>query len=238
MRKLRDRIAGVAALNEPLRHKLYEFVSRNRGGVTRDDAAKATGMARSVAAFHLDKLADAGLLDVEFRRPSGRGGPGAGRPAKYYSRSSEELSISLPERRYDLSAQILADAVEHAEAQGRPIAQTVSDAARRAGEGIAAQSTAPDGWSTEKLVEVLAENGYEPHRDGDSITLDNCPFRSLADEHQELMCTMNLNLLTGLTRVAGLPRRALKLEPARGRCCVTLQAREAEWSRPGPSGYR
>lgn len=227
MRKLRDRIAGVAALNEPLRHKLYDFVSGHRGGVTRDDAAKATGVARSVAAFHLDKLAEAGLVEVEFRRPAGRGGPGAGRPAKYYRRSSEELSVSLPERRYDLSARILADAVENAEAQGRPIAQTVRDAARRAGEGIAAQSAAPDAWNTDKLVEVLAENGYEPRRDGDSITLDNCPFHALADEHQELMCTMNLNLLTGLAHGAGLPRQALKLDPARGRCCVTLQARRA-----------
>ena len=95
------------------------------GGVTRDDAVETTAVARLVAAFHLDKLVDAGLLRAEFGRPPGRGGPGAGRLAKYYLRAVDEPSVTVPERRYELPAPLLAEAVERAETQARPVAETL-----------------------------------------------------------------------------------------------------------------
>lgn len=51
-------------------------------GMSRAEAADAVGVARTLAAFHLGKLVDAGLLEVAHRRLTGRSGPGAGRPAK------------------------------------------------------------------------------------------------------------------------------------------------------------
>src|SRR5262249_51369723 len=104
-------LSALATLNEPLRGRIYRHVIAQRAPVGRDAVARAVGVAGSVAAFHLDKLAGAGLLEVEFRRPPGRQGPGAGRPAKLYRRAGTEVSLSVPERHYDLVGRLLADAV-------------------------------------------------------------------------------------------------------------------------------
>ncbi|HEY7625907.1 MAG TPA: transcriptional regulator, partial [Ilumatobacteraceae bacterium] len=69
-----DRIAGVASLAEPQRRALYQFIVNRGDAVGKDEAAEAMGVARTVAAFHLDRLVADGLLTVEFRRLTGRRG--------------------------------------------------------------------------------------------------------------------------------------------------------------------
>src|SRR5439155_9153327 len=101
-------VAGVAALGDPVRRALYRYVVAQPGPVSRDQAAVGVGVPHHVAKFHLDKLEADGLLEVEFSRPPGRGGPGAGRPAKLYRRASREVAVSLPERRYDLAGRVMA----------------------------------------------------------------------------------------------------------------------------------
>src|SRR6476619_5878053 len=116
-------VAAVAALAEPTRRRLYEHVVRQAQAVSRDEAAAATDVPRATAAFHLDRLVDDGLLEVQFERRSGRTGPGAGRPAKLYRRAECTVSVSLPERRYDLAGELLAAAVVEADRSGeRPAA--------------------------------------------------------------------------------------------------------------------
>ena len=118
--ELADDAAGIAALAEPVRRSLYEFVSRQPDAVSREQAAAAVGVPAHTAKFHLERLVTEGLLDVEFRRLSGRSGPGAGRPSKLYRRSSREIEVSLPQRHYDLLGRILAEAVEQChQNQGR-----------------------------------------------------------------------------------------------------------------------
>ena len=102
-----QRIAGLASLAEPQRLALYRFVVTCDDAVSKDEAAAAMGWRRTVAAFHLDRLVADGLLTAEFRRLTGRQGPGAGRPAKLYRRAEGELSVSLPARQYDLAARLL-----------------------------------------------------------------------------------------------------------------------------------
>src|SRR6478672_4972405 len=121
-----DRIAGVASLAEPQRAALYRFVVDRGDAVSKDEAAAALGVARSVAAFHLDRLVADGLLETEFRRLSGRQGPGAGRPAKLYRRVEREVSVSLPARQYDLAAGLLAAAVDDATRSGTPVAKALT----------------------------------------------------------------------------------------------------------------
>ena len=79
---LERRISGIAALDQPVRRDLYRLLSESDGWVTRDDASEALSIPRSVAAFHLDKLVEAGVVEITFERMTGRTGPGAGRPAK------------------------------------------------------------------------------------------------------------------------------------------------------------
>ena len=96
-------VEGIATLGDPLRRALYRYVISRPGPVNRDQVAEGAGVARHVVKFHLDRLADEGLLAVEYARPAGRGGPGAGRPAKLYRRAAGEVTVSLPPRDYQLA---------------------------------------------------------------------------------------------------------------------------------------
>jgi predicted ArsR family transcriptional regulator len=132
----RDVVSDIAALDHPVSRAACQLVVE-RGWVGRDEAAAALDQSRSVVAFHLDKLVQAGLLDVRFERTSGRTGPGAGRPSKLYGRSGREINVSLPPRQYDLAGSVLADAVIGADAEKIPVRQALADVARRAGRDAA-----------------------------------------------------------------------------------------------------
>lgn len=225
------RLARVAALGDPVRRALYRYVVAQPAPVSREQAAAAIAAPRHVAKFHLDRLADEGLLDIEFRRPPGRRGPGAGRPAKLYRRASEEVAITLPERRYELAGRLFAEAIDTAEREGVPVRDAVRRAAGRAGEALGEQARQlmprrPSGADRRAAtLEVLEACGFEPRPDegkGDSIVLVNCPFHALAAEHTALVCGMNLALLDGLVTSAGPSGLAARLDPRPGRCCVRL----------------
>src|SRR5215203_943623 len=115
-------VAAVAALAEPTRRRLYDHVVRQPRPVGRDEAAEALDLPRATAAFHLDRLVADGLLDVHYERRTGRTGPGAGRPTKLYRRAECAVSVSLPERRYYVVGELLAEAVTEAQASGEPAA--------------------------------------------------------------------------------------------------------------------
>ena len=205
----------VCSLDDPNRRRLYDYVVTQGHPVTRDHAAAALGLERSTAAYHLDKLVDGGLLAASFARPDGRGGPGAGRPAKHYERSSREFGVSVPPRDYELAADLLARAVE-ADQTG-----TVRDALERAAADIGREAATSTGSGARDLLDDLTARGFEPYRDGDDIRLRNCPFHRLAQAHTELICGMNLALLTSLAESADASFHA-ELDPAPDRCCVTF----------------
>jgi predicted ArsR family transcriptional regulator len=215
-----DQVKGIAALENPISRSAYRLVIE-QGWASRDEAADALEVARSVAAFHLDKLVDTGLLKVRYERLTGRTGPGAGRPTKLYGRSAREFEVSLPPRRYDLAGSLLADAVSRAEDDGTPISEAVTQVSREAGELV--------GVNTESgvaLIEVLERHGYEPKEHGREIKLLNCPFDILAEQHRDLVCGMNLDFLTGV--VTGMNQAAAyipRLAPEPGYCCVRFNAR-------------
>ena len=186
-----------------------------------------------MAAFHLEKLAELGLLEVEYRRPPGRTGPGAGRPAKLYRRAGTEIALSVPERQYDVAALLLADAVEAAADGSVPVVDALRAVARdvRVGDRYtpALDQAASHSRRVGQLTRLLAEHGYEPHPAGKTITLRNCPFHALAEEHRELVCGMNLELLRGAVVAAGLREDVARQDPARGRCCVSLHLTARGW---------
>ena len=223
-------ISAIAVLNEPIRRALYRYALAQAGPVGRDEAARAFSISRELAAFHLDKLVDHGLLDVEYRRLSGRQGPGAGRPAKLYRRSARQLEVSLPERRYDLAGRLLAQAVE----EGGDPAEAVDRVARRFGEELGTQARRHAGRrpGAERLLEracgVLEGYGFEPIRAGGEVRLRNCPFDAIAKEHTALVCGMNLSIMRGV--VDGLRARNLdaELAPEPGWCCVVLRRSDPE----------
>ena len=210
-------LASVSCLDDPVRGRLYAFVSGRGEPVGRDEAAAAVGIGRALAVYHLDKLVEAGLLTASYRRPPGRGGPGAGRPAKVYARSRGEFMVTVPVREYELAAGLLVQAVA-ADRSGQAGA-ALQAAAWKLGADLAQRDQA--GHPT--LESALSEYGYEPRQDeAGTVRMRNCPFRHLAELQPDLVCHMNLALIQGLA--AGLdpggPQPVLDPEPEH--CCVAI----------------
>jgi len=221
-------IETVAALKEPVRRALYLHVVGSPDDVSRDRAAEAVGIRRALAAFHLDKLVDEGLLEATYRRLSGRGGPGAGRPSKLYRRSDREVRVTLPQREYKLAADLFARAL--AGGVDRSPAERLHQSAYQVGESIGAQSRVRAGARAgrvarlRRLQALLREYGFEPYQRTQEVSLRNCPFDGLAREYPQLVCGMNLSLMQGVVAGAQVAGLEACLEPDDGRCCVTLRA--------------
>ncbi len=220
---------GVAALDHPITQAVYRLMVE-QGRLSRDDTANGLDIARSVAAFHLDKLVDVGLAEAHFERLSGRSGPGAGRPAKVYRRSDRDIELSLPERHYDVAGGLLAEALERAAKEGLPVERAVHDAAVETGRALGEAARAEEikvGTSQAKrrdtLLRVLERHGYEPHLRDREVVLRNCPFHMLAEQHRTLVCGMNLELLSGIIEgVGGGDLVSARLAPEPGSCCVRI----------------
>lgn len=223
-----QRVTRLGALADPLRRRLYHFVAAQPDAVSRDQAADVVAVPRHTAKFHLDRLVDEGLLVAEFRRLTGRSGPGAGRPAKVYRRSAREVTVSVPSRRYDLAGQVLADAVERSLA-GVPMAEAVSRAADNAALLVVEAAGAADGQQLRRVEEVLAPLGYEPRVEpaGDDpeageLVLGNCPFDRLANDHRDLVCGMNRDFVGAVVRCLGFDDLEARPNQDESRCCVRV----------------
>lgn len=207
-------LAAVSTLDDPVRRRLYQFAAERGVPVSRDDAAVAMGISRTLAAYHLDKLADATLLAVSYQRPEGRGGPGAGRPAKLYTCTDTELNFSVPPRDYMLLARLLVSSIA-LDSTGA-VRAGINDAARDAGRQAARDA---DG----NLVAALRNCGYLPQADGaDSIVLRNCPFHAVAKDHLDVVCALNCELIEGVIAGSTCPGASAELSPQPGQCCVVV----------------
>jgi predicted ArsR family transcriptional regulator len=212
--------AGIGVLADDTRRALYEYVVSQSDPVGREQASTAVDLPVHRASFHLDRLVAEGLLDVEFRRLSGRTGPGAGRPSKLYRRAAQEFAVSLPARRYELVGDILAAAVTRA-AEGGSLDRALDECARDEGLGIGGAATGLD-ESLDALAEVLAGQGYEARVDDGTVVLANCPFDALARRHTDLVCGLNRSFVQGVADGLGCDATA-RLEPSDERCCVTAR---------------
>jgi predicted ArsR family transcriptional regulator len=210
-------------LAEPTRRAVYECVRAATTAVTREEVSRTTGVNQRLATFHLDRLSDAGLLLVDYARPEGRTGPGAGRPAKRYRPTEVQLDLSVPPRHYELAARLLAQAIQSdpgdAEASSFRVAR---DEGRRIGQlrRPAEEDRRP---GTADVMDSLLALGYEPSpATAPSVRLRTCPFRSAAEVAPDLVCGMNCELVSGLLEGLGLDPAAAQLDPAPPECCVTV----------------
>jgi predicted ArsR family transcriptional regulator len=202
---------ALSSLAEPTRRRLYEVVAGSAEPKTRDEAAQATGIDRALAAYHLDKLVEQGLLEFDYARPPGRGGPGAGRPAKRYRRAAREFAAQTPPRDYRLLAELLAESIDDESLAA------VEKSARRLGRRL--------GTGAGSLVGVLRRQGYEPFEaERGVLRLRNCPFDAVAARHPERVCALNVALVRGIVAGAGIAAEAV-LSPVPGLCCVAIQDR-------------
>lgn len=224
---LGSQAAGIGALADDTRRTLYEYVVAQPDPVGREQAARELGIAQHNVNFHLDRLVDEGLLEVEYRRLSGRSGPGAGRPSKLYRRAAHEFAVSLPPRRYDLVGDILAAAVTRA-AQGVPLTDALHEEALEEGRALGSASAGIDAEDPldplAAVARALASQGYEPYVEPDVVVLGNCPFDRLAEKHTELVCGLNRDFVQGVVEGLGCTTVSACLEPEPDRCCVKARA--------------
>lgn len=214
----------LAALCEPVRRDLYFFVAGRDGWVSRDDAAAALGLRRGLVAHHLDRLADVGLVDVEYRRLTGRSGPGAGRPSKLYRRAEVEFLLAIPARNTALMGQLLAEALARAGPAADSVRRRLRAIAHKTGRDIGARARRPrsDAQRHSAFVDLLSSHGYEPRAGDGALRLVNCPYEPIAEHERDVVCNTNLALVRGVAEALGLPRSRCSLRPPEGGCCVQV----------------
>jgi predicted ArsR family transcriptional regulator len=225
----RQQLAAIALLADELRQRLYRFVTAQPGPVTRDEAAAAVGISRKLAAFHLDKLTAAGLLEATTPDPASRR-PGPGRAPKAYRPAAAEVAVSVPQRRYELLGELLAQAIV-ADGPASTTRHTAQQLARERGQALGERvrterrlgRLGPERALT-VVSELLAACGYAPARASiqGQLVLRNCPFQQLARRAPELVCRLNQEFMAGLLAGLGARRVEAVLQPDPARCCVLL----------------
>ena len=222
-------VSALAALDDDLRRQMYLEIRQRGRPVSREEVADAVGVSRKLAAFHLDKLVDRGLLVATYARPPGRGGRGAGRSAKFYEPSDRTFDVSIPERNYDVMGSILVHAIEE-ERPGERADAAAQRVARRYGEDLGKaererRHLPPAGPERAMSVatEVLSTCGYEPYADGGTVRLRSCPFHALAEQSRDLVCGLNHELVQGIVSGLGNDTLDVSLAPLPDECCVQLR---------------
>ncbi|MFI7441423.1 helix-turn-helix transcriptional regulator [Nonomuraea indica] len=215
MGALPEDLEALGLLAEPQRARIHALLTGAPRPHTRQEICQALGMGRTLVAFHLEKLEQAGLVTV-VTEPTGTSR--RGRPAQRYQATRRELSASLPPRRYELLAEILLEAAQEHEPP-EPFARAADRAAERRGRLLAAGQPGPDA-----LWPLLDQLGYEPAAAGRSVLLTNCPFQRMRSVNAGLVCSMNAALARGyLDGLDAAGRFAPRLRPCPDNCCVILE---------------
>jgi len=225
-------ITALAALGDEQRRRLFGYIRHAHRPVTREEAAASAGISRKLAAHHLDKLVAAGLLSARYPSPAGI--RKVGRAPKVYELADTGISVSIPERRHELLADILLDAVR-TESGGETARQAALRVARQRGRDLGTTERdrrRPGRLGAERALTiteaVLAEHGFEPARPAPTeVELRNCPFHPLAAQAPELVCGINHAFLSGLLDGLGADALDARLQPQPGHCCVRLRAARA-----------
>ncbi len=220
-------IRAVAALDDDLRRGMYAFIRAARRPVTRDEAAASVGISRKLAAFHLDKLVDAGVLQADYRATGVRR---VGRAPKVYRPADADIRVSLPSRRHDLLAEILLDAATSGEQETQ---DAITKAAYARGHDIGAAErvrTRPGRLGAERALTIIAaamrDNGFDPVRESTgSLRLHTCPFHPMVAKAPALVCGLNHAFLSGLLDGLDAPTVTAELAPRSGECCVEVHRR-------------
>jgi predicted ArsR family transcriptional regulator len=218
----------LSVLSERSRRRMFSFIRSERRAVTREEAAASVGISRKLAAFHLEKLVEAGLLRARYETSGDV--RKVGRRPKVYECTGAPISVSIPERRHELLADLLLDAVLGQD-DGESAEATAVRAARERGVALGAEAreeTRPGRLGSERgltaCAQMLDTHGFEPVRQADEVRLRNCPFHPLAAKAPGLVCAMNQAFIAGYLEGLQVSRVSAVLEPVPGECCVRLTA--------------
>ena len=196
------------------------------------DIADQAGLHPNTARFHLDALVDAGLAA---RAPKERTTPG--RPSMAYRAVAG--GEPMGRRRYRLLAEMLTSLI--AGMLPKP-----GEAAEEAGREWGRYLTEPPppyqrldaGEAVERLTATLAEIGFAPEAVTDGtqyqLRLRQCPFREVAENHQDVVCQLHLGLMRGALAQMRAPVTADRLQPfAEPSLCIAYLATRQDQASAG-----
>lgn len=190
----------LKALGDNTRYAIYLELARSSQPLATSDISESLALHPNTVRPHLERMREAGLLDVQV---GGRGD--VGRPQHRYSIASDAPSLGLePPTMPVLARMVLAMAArlqasgDDAEAVGR------SEGASRARPYERAPST------LEAVVSDLDRLGFDPvvtdvvgDPDAAVVAFTHCPFAELAEQHPELVCGLHRGLVAGFVAQMG-----------------------------------
>jgi predicted ArsR family transcriptional regulator len=218
----------TSTLGDPTRRSIYLTVRASDHPVTAAEVALQFSIHANVARHHLDRLADEGYLAVTRRRPEGKNGPGAGRPAKCYTSTDKEIELQFPARRHDLLADLLIRVVQRLEPERA--AELAAEVGREYGLELAGTLDVPDkaGFGAVLAIvrQAMVDVGFavDANAGNRQLLMSHCPFGRTAFDHPEVVCSLDRGIVNGLmealhqsTNIVTLPK-----ETWDGDCVTTV----------------
>lgn len=205
---LNERIADLtSALGDPTRRAIYVAVRESPEPMTTSRVAELFEIHPNVARHHLDKLAADDWLVVSQRRPAGKTGPGAGRPAKTYEASKREVSIHFSPRRYELLVDLLMRVLVRVAPED--VSRIAEEVGHEYGRELANEIGAPDDTGYTEAVQAVAVAmtglgfSMDPDVEGQRLLTSHCPFGEAATDHPDVVCSLDRGIVTGLVGALG-----------------------------------
>lgn len=195
------REARYRAMADPVRRRLLRLLEDAGGPCDVERLSRAVELHPNTVRGHLEILQQAGLVETQSQS---RQSPG--RPRLLYMRSEESSEASAGG--YRLLAEMLTTTVK---SSGQNPAEMARAAGREWGEYLSEHlppgQTVPPDEAVDRIGQLLEDIGFEPraHQDDDSTVFDlvDCPFRELARDHPDVICSLHLGLLQGAAEAMG-----------------------------------
>jgi predicted ArsR family transcriptional regulator len=211
------------ALADDTRHRLYRYLRLSGRPVSVREMATRLSLHPNTLRPHLRRLEEAGLVASETSR-----GAAVGRPQTLFTVVHREQTEG---RDYRLLADILAGLLSSPRARDRAETQAREWGVYLAGRSVprpgARRTTGPN---LAMLQEALAEAGFDPRfrRRGPKtveISMRDCPFRDLLEEHRDLVCAVHRGLLEGILGASRPPLSLTSFQPLVERAICRLTAK-------------
>jgi predicted ArsR family transcriptional regulator len=199
-RQVVDRLAVLKALGDETRYAMYEELARSTAAMSAQDLADRLGLHPNTVRLHLDRLREAGLVDVE---PVHRGT--VGRPQHLYFLAAGAPGLGFDPPAHALLAGLLAALAEHVGAEPADAVRIGRGWGNDAGLRTRTRSC------LQALEAELSQLGFEPATEAPStadpganrIEFLHCPFRELAEAYPELVCNLHRGLCEGVVDAVG-----------------------------------
>ncbi|HZQ59314.1 MAG TPA: helix-turn-helix domain-containing protein [Acidimicrobiales bacterium] len=194
-----ERLQVFKALGDNTRYAIYLEVARAGSPRSTSEIADALDLHANTVRPHLERMRDAGLLEVE---TSAQGQ--VGRPQHRWSLSPDAPSLGLEPSAFRLLARLVVEAAAHAGLD----AESIVGVGREHGSSLPVPPRRPSHSSCVRAVEVaMAELGFDPvvGEDGGVTTMafTRCPFREVAEAYPDVVCPLHRGIVEGVAGAAG-----------------------------------